>query len=504
MGPRSLHVMDATSSVSSEAARPERYGAVAGRTTVSFLLALLVLAAPAAPAEAAAPRVDFATYWGGSAYDDPLVARAPDGAVYLAGSTTSSDVPVKRPPFGSHGGRWDVWITKLSPDAERVRWSTYLGGRGVESLGEVAVDSSGNVLLVGSTNTGSLPSENAAQDRLAGNKDAFVTKLSPHGDVVFSTFLGGSEGDHATSVATDAAGSVYVHGYTFSPDFPTTPGAFKEESTHDSQDATLVELTPSGDVVYSTRLGGEDGSELGSDVAVDASGNAYVSGWTDAADFPTIDAAQASIGGSYDAYVAKVDPAGATLGFSTYLGGNDLEGGGALVETDEGVAVGLVTYSRDLDATGFQTSRGGARTDGYLALYSPDGALEATSYLGGEGSENVTAIGTDGAGGLYVAGATGSKDFPLKDPFQPRFGGRSDDSYYLADAFVTKVTTDLAEITWSSFFGGSRDDGAGAVSVTGGEVWVAGSTYSRDLPTRRALDRTFNGDSDGWLARVLE
>ena len=468
-----------------------------------MVLAALFAGAPAASVTQSdgAPRLRSATYWGGSLDDSAIVARAPDGSVYVAGTTNSRDLRADR-PRGSLGGRSAVYVTKLSEDAQRVRWSTYIGGRGVDSLADVTVDAGGNVLLVGSTNSPDFPLEGTASAALQGDKDAFVTKLSGSGEIVFSTLHGGTEGDHATAVATDAAGAVYVHGYTFAEDFPTTPGALKEDTTAESQDATLVKLTPSGEVVYSTRLGGEAGGELGQDVAVDAAGSAYVSGWTDSEDFPTAAAAQDEYGGAYDAYVAKVDPAGAALEFSTFLGGVDLEGGGFLAQTGDGVAVALTTYSRELAATGFQQRSGGDR-DAYVALFSFDGALEETSYLGGRRAEDVTGIAA-GSDALYVVGSTASGDFPLRHAFQRRFGGRSTHNPYMAEAFVTKVATDLSTVTWSSFFGGGRDDGAAAVAVTDGGVWVAGTTYSRDLGVRRALDPTWNGASDGWLARVVE
>ena len=468
-----------------------------------MVLAAFFTGAPAPPVAQsdASPRLRSATYWGGSLDDFAIVARAPGGSVYVAGTTTSRDLRAER-PRGSRGGRLDVYVTKLSEDARRVRWSTYVGGRGIDSLADVTVDDGGDVLLVGSTNSSDFPLEGAASEGLQGDKDAFVTKLSGSGEIVFSTLHGGTEGDHATAVAADAAGAVYVHGYTFAEDFPTTPGALKEETTTESADATLVKLTPSGEVVYSTRLGGEAGGELGQDVAVDAGGSAYVSGWTDSEDFPTASAAQDAYGGAYDAYVAKVSPAGAALEFSTFLGGTDQEGGGFLVETGDGVAVALTTYSRELAVTGFQQRIGGER-DAYLALLSSDGALGETSYLGGRRAEDVTGIAA-GSDGLYVVGSTGSVDFPLRHAFQRHFGGRSDDDFYLAEAFVTKVAPDLSALAWSSFFGGGRDDGAAGVAVTDGGVWVAGTTYSRDLPARRALDPTWNGASDGWLARVVE
>jgi hypothetical protein len=443
-----------------------------------------------------------ASYRGGSEADFTRVLVAPGGSVYLAGTTTSEDLPLKRPAMRRQG-RYDAWVTKLRRDGERVLYSTYLGGRGHDVLADATVDAAGNLILVGSTNSDDFPTKNAFSEQVWGGKDGYVTKLSPSGDVVFSTFYGGTEGDFATAVDVDAAGSVYVHGYTFSSDFPTTEGALKPSDGEEGQDATVVKLTPEGEVVYATQLGGS-GAELGYDVEVDAAGNAYLSGWTDSADFPVVEAGQPEIGGSYDAYVSKLDASGTRLEFSTFLGGRDLEGGGYLAERPEGgVAVALETFSHGLPATGYQERFGGGKEDSYLALLAPEGGpVEAATYLGGSRGDHVQDLDVGADGALYAVGGTGSPDFPVKRAFQRRFGGRSRDDYYLGDAFLAKLSSDLSTLVYGSYLGGSRDDGAASLNTVEGGAWLSGVTYSRDFPTKRAHDPSWNGDSDAWFARV--
>lgn len=468
-----------------------------------LLTLLLLLPAPASYREAAppSPGIDYSSYLGGSGDESLEIAAAPDGSVYVAALTTSRDLPVRG--GSAAGARYDVWIAQLSPDGRRLRWSTYLGGREVDTLGGLAADPSGGVVVVGSTNSADFPQRGPGPGSVSGDKDGFVTKLSAAGEIVFSTLHGATEGDHATAVEVDATGTSYVLGYTFSEDFPTTPGTLKTDSPAESADATLVKLTPAGTVVYSTRLGGEEGGELGYDVALAPDGSAYVSGWTDSEDFPTVDAAQSEYAGAYDAFVARIDSAGSALEFSTFLGGKDLEGGGFLAPAGDGIAVGLTTYSRDLETTGFQSSGGGGKNDTYLATFSSDGALRHASYLGGAGTENVTGL-VAANGGLYVAGSTGSEDFPVRRAFQRRFAGRSTDDPYLAEGFLSKVTEDLSTLTYSTFVGGSRDDGVDGMAAGPDGVWLSGTAYSRDFPTEQARDRTWNGGSDGWLARIVE
>lgn len=480
---------------------------------IPILIALLLLGVPGsaaiAPAENddgdARPRLARSSYWGGSGDDYAVVRRAPDGALYLTGTTTSRDLFLKRALTEKRGKRADAWITKLSRNGRRVRYSTYLGGRGLDGVADAVVDDAGNLIVVGSTNSPDFPLKNPVDGELTGSKDGFVTKLSPSGKVLFSTFLGGSGGDHLTAVDAGAAGAVYVHGYTFSSDFPTTPGALKPATEVESQDATVAKLSPDGELVYSTRLGGEESSELGYDIVVDAAGSAYVSGWADADDFPTVNAVQPEHAGSYDAYVAKIDPTGSALGFSTFLGGSREEGGGLLSERPGGgVAVALVTESRGLASGGFQDAYGGGRSDVYVALLSSDGSeIDAASYLGGSGNEEVRAVVAEPTGDLYVVGSTGSTDFPLKEPFQRRFGGKSKHNPYLAEGFVSSLSADLSALSFSSYLGGSRDDGVTSLATTtGGAAWLAGTTYSRDFPTRRGRDRSWNGGSDAWFAKI--
>lgn len=452
-------------------------------------------------------RLVRSSYAGGSGDDYALLRRGPDGSIYLVGTTDSRDLFLKRPLMKKRGNRSDAWITKLSRDGRRVRYSTYLGGSGLDGVGDAVFDDAGNLIFVGSTNSADFPVKNAVGDGLSGAKDAFVVKLSPSGRIVFSTLLGGSSGDHAMAVDADAAGAIYVHGYTFSPDFPTTPGTLKPATEDDSQDATVVKLSPQGELVYSTRLGGEESSELGYDLVVEPAGSAYVSGWTDSDDFPTVNAVQPEYGGSYDAYVAKLDATGSALEFSTFLGGKREEGGGFLTERpDGGVAVGVATDSRDLAADGFQNAYGGGRSDVYVALLSGDGSeVEAATFLGGSGNEDVRGLHSDAHGGLYVVGSTGSRDFPVKAAFQRRFGGKSKHSPYLADGFVSKLSSDVAAVSFSSYVGGGRDDGASSVTVDErGGAWMGGVTFSRDFPTRRGRDDSWNGGADAWFARIRE
>jgi hypothetical protein len=212
-----------------------------------------------------------------------------------------------------------------------LAYSTYLGGSLGAVGGTIAVDGAGNAYVGGATISADFPTTAGAFDTSYNGGifegDAFVTKFNPTGSaLVYSTYLGGSN-DDGGGIALDAAGNVYLTGETSSTDFPTTPGAFQTAYGGGFTDAFVAKLDPTGSaLVYSTYLGGS-GRERGIGIARDAAGNAYVTGDTDSVDFPTTAGAfQTAFGGVRDAFVTKLDPAGAALVYSTYLGGSDDDG----------------------------------------------------------------------------------------------------------------------------------------------------------------------------------
>jgi len=249
----------------------------------------------------------------------------------------------------------------------------------------VAVDSAGNAYVTGYTSSPNFPTANALQPTFGGGfgtVDAFVAKLNATGSaLVYSTFLGGSSSDVAYGIAVDSAGNAYATGYTRSSNFPTV-NAFQPTPSSSNQTAFVAKLNATGSaLVYSTFLGG-GGQEQGAGIAVDSAGNAYVTGYTASANFPMVNAFQATLGGGIDAFVAKLNATGSALVYSTFLGGT----GGVFGGAEEG-----------------------------------------------------TGIAVDSAGNAYVTGYTASSNFPAVNAFQPTFGG------YI-DAFVAKITSQDAPV----------------------------------------------------------
>jgi len=385
-----------------------------------------------------------------------------------------------------------------------LAYSTYLGGNVfTEGLG-IAVDAGGNAYVTG----GAIPvfptTAGAFDTSPNGDQDVFVTKLNPAGSaLVYSTLIGGSGLDAARGIALDASGAVYVIGETQSSDFPTTPGAFVTTSTPGSN-AFVAKLDATGStLVYSTFLRGSNGADVGRGIAVDASGAAYVIGETNAPDFPTTTGAFQTVfaGGSLgDAFVTKLNAAGSALVYSTFLGGSgDDQGFGIAVDANGAAYVTGATRSSDFPTTpgGFRTSFGGLR-DAFVAKLDATGStLVYSTFLGGADDDIGQGIAVDATGAAYVSGGTRSVDFPATaGAFRTSLAG-------LGDAFVTKLNAAGSALVYSTFLGGSDEDGGGVLALdAAGAVYVTGNTASFDFPTTEGAFATINNRGDAYVTKL--
>ena len=297
-------------------------------------------------------------------------------------------------------------------------YSTYLGGSGFDQGLGIAVDGTGQAYVTGSTTSTNFPTATPLQATNAGGDDAFVTKLNAAGtSLLYSTWLGGSSNDIGTSIAVDATGQTYVTGVTSSTNFPTTSPF--QATFAGSQDAFVTKLSATGtSLLYSTYLGGS-GSDNGTSIAVDATGQAYVTGMTDSTNFPTANPIQATFAGSEDAFVTKLNAAGASLLYSTYLGGD--QGFGIAVDT---AGQAYVTGPTDFPtATPLQATKAGGRDAFVTKLNAAGASLLYSTYLGGNGFDEGRGIAVEATGQAYVTGRTGSTDFPTVTPLQATLAG---------------------------------------------------------------------------------
>jgi len=455
----------------------------------------------------------WSTYLGGAAYDIAYaVAADVSGTVYLAGETASADFPLRHAYQTTHGAAtFNAFVTRLAADGRTLLYSSLLGGSVMDFAHGIAVDGVGHADVAGLTQSPDFPTTASAYQRTIGGancpysqfsfnpppcQDAFVaafdTNASGAASLPYSSFFGGVGNDNAEGLARDGAGRVYVTGTENSTNFPTKGGLATQAGT---AYVAAFDPTRSGtaSLVYSTRLGGDNGHA----VAADTRGDVYVAGSTSAANAPTTPgAAQPAPGGGLDAYVLTLNPAGNAVVYGTYLGGSSSDSayGIALDPAGDAYVTGS-TLSSDFPtmANAPQRMYGGGQSsygDVFVTELSPAGTARVYStYLGGSGDEYGRGIAVDSAGSAYVTGPTNSPNYPTSSPLQGSFAGPS------YDAFVTKLLAPRSgDIPWHPHqrinVGGAFDV---AIDLADGHADI--STHDLAIPGRGpdlVVDRTWD------------
>lgn len=419
----------------------------------------------------------FSTYIGGRNSGDKGAAIAVDkaGNVYFTGETNSLNFPLVNSAQPIYRGNTDAFVCKLSIDGNVLIYSTTWGGTLQDVAHGIALDQFDNAYITGRTDSTNFPTKNPLQAALKGTRDVFISKFSPDGASLYSTYLGGDlaptvgrDEEAGYSIAVDAMANIYVTGFTTSPGFPVV-GAI-QPTFAGVEDAFVAKLNAAGSaLVYSTFLGGNRAEEARA-IAVDPLGNAYITGYTFSLDFPTVNALQRIYGGSVDAFVTKLNATGSALIYSTFLGGNGAENTGLIADITPvgGIAVdnfGNAYVTGKTESANFPVVRAiqsslRGDNDAFVAKIDPAGSeLIYSTYLGstftGDNGfdERGLDIAVDTFGNAYVTGQVLKNDFPTMLPAQPNFGGG------LSDAFIIKISAPdiatIATVSAASFTSGS-------------------------------------------------
>jgi len=446
------------------------------------------------------PVLSFATYLGGKA-DDAAYAVALDssGNVYIGGYTQSTDFPTSIGAYrvALNGQSTDVFVTKLNPTGTAILYSTLIGGSGNESALGLVVDSGGNAYMTGTTSSYDFPTTAGSLSPLRNNASIFVTKLNAAGTgLVYSTYLGAGYNDFAGGIAIDSAGNAYVVGSTYGS-FPVTTGAFSTDITHGvpnsyGTDAFVAKLNSTGSaLVYATYLGGT-GYETATGVTLDLSGQAYITGNTTSADFPTsatsFQKTYPFTGYGYYAsgsgYVVCLNSAGAALTYSTYLGGsNGTDPKAIALDAGQNAYVVGQTGSTDFPTTPGSFSASLANPGhGFLSKLNYVGtALVYSTFLGGSGTETINNVAVDSAGSALVTGITNSTNFPITPgsfPLSPTA------DYPNTGLFLTKFNPGGSSVLYSTFFGPSGQSNVRSLALdNSGNPVMAGNTTSKTMAT---------------------
>lgn len=461
------------------------------------------------------PTLVYSTFLGGSGFDQAnAIAVDSSGNAYIGGYTRSGNFPVTGGAFQtSQAGGQNAFVTKLNPTGTALVYSTYLGGSDSDADIGITVDSAGDAYLCGISQSSDFPTTPGAfQTTVPGGNPAFVTKLDATGSaLIYSTYLGGSgAASYANSIAVDSSGNTYVTGFATSSDFPTSPGAFQTGCV-DTNDAWVAKLNSSGSgLIYSTYLcGGGVGSF--SAIALDAAGDAYVTGGADA-NFPTTPGAfQTSFSGSStNVFVTKVNPNGSGLIYSTLIGGSNRDLAYAIALNGSGNAyVGGITYSSDYPTTpgAFQTTSTESQGPFVTELNASGSALVYSTYLLASGvGDSVTGIAVDGAGDTFVTGNQHTNNFPVTaNAIQPTYNPDSNPN--ATNGFITEIAPGGSSLLFSTYLGGTgeSENFAGLALDSSDNVYVVGSTLGSpdDFPTTPgAYQTTYGGGGDAFVAKI--
>ena len=472
------------------------------------------------------------TYIGGSAADGswPSSVFAFDefGNIFAVGMTASSDFPVTAGAFDEsfNGGDGDVYIAKLSPDGQTLLAATFVGGSGHDSGRAAWFGSDDYLYIAGNTESTDFPVSticydgdyNGGSTSPYGSGDGFVIRINTElTEVSAATYLGGSGHDIINKIIRDAAGRIIIAGQTNSVDFPTTLGAYSTTIIPGGdfgEDAFVAILNSDLSALTAATYLGGSGDDFCEGLVIGQDGSIYISGWERSTDFPTTEGAydRSYNGFSYDSFVSKFSGDLSTLMASTYLGGSSWEFIYAMAgDADDNIFVAGHTASTDfpVSASAYDNSYNGEQgpnqgDDVFISrLDSELSRLDASTYLGGGKWENAYGLVVNATFGVMVSGSTSSLDFPVGvNPMQGQFAGGSK---YSGDGFVSSLNLNLSELTGSTYFGGSGDDGGQWIMFKDAQtIGFSGFTASTDFPvTSNAFQMTFQGGaSDVFIALI--
>ncbi len=440
------------------------------------------------------PKLNFSTYLGGNETDRGNdIAVTEDGSCYVTGATRSADFPILNASY-NFVNNTDAFVAKFSANGELL-WSTFLGGSIWDICYAIAVGSDGSCYVIGDTESNDFPTLNAYNSTFSGFHDAFITKFSSSGSLLWSTYLGGNDYEYCRGVAVANDGSCYITGSTKSSDFPT-------KNAHDNSyngglkgDAFVSKFSASGSLLWSTYLGGASWDEA-KGIIVASDNSCYITGYTTSTDFPTLNAYDSTIEGT-DAFVTKFSANG-IIQWSTFLGGSNLDKGIGIATAFNGYCyIAGFTYSSDFPTKNAYDETINGDDDVFITKFSKRGSLLWSTFLGGSDSDRVHDIAVRGDDSCLVVGDTRSDDFPMLNAYDSAYGGTS-------DAFVGRFNSS-GSLLWSTFLGGSdSDNGWGIAFASDGSCFVTGDTRSNDFPTENAYGYILGGSSDAFVTKFVD
>jgi hypothetical protein len=469
------------------------------------------------------PALFFSGFIGGSGSDMGRgVAVDSAGNAYVTGYTESTGISFPQnvgPDLDHHhGGGGDAFVAKVTPTGTLV-YCGYIGGSGAEAGFGIAVDSSGNAYVTGVTTSteATFPVQNVGADldhHHGGNGDAFVAKVNATGTaLIYAGYIGGSgsEFDFAGGIAVDASGNAFVAGSTDSSDLTASVLVGPDLTYNEGGDAFVAKVDASGAFLsYAGYIGG-GGLDRGHGIAVDSSGNAYVSGYTESSEvispgyspFPAQVGPDLTYNGGGDAFVAKVNASG-TFEYAGYIGGSNSElsqFSGIAVDSSGHAYVTGHTESNNLIPLQIVGPLGTYNLggDAFVVKVDATGAsLERAAYIGGSGGEYGTGVAVDYLDNAYVVGGTTSNEtsFPAYSGPDLIYDGGP------GDAFVAKVNADFMAFSYAGYVGGSGQEMGFGIAVFGDNAFITGYSTGANFPLWQGPGGYKGGMNDAFVARI--
>lgn len=412
------------------------------------------------------PVLDYSAYLGGSEKDQGhAIAIDGNGDTYIIGSTRSLNFPTQNANQVNNAGEQDVFVSKVSADGSQLIYSTYIGGSDKDSGTSIAVDAQGYAYLTGNTESKDFPTQNPVQAELAGEQDAFIAKLSQDGSqLLYSSYYGGSGEENSNDISINALGQIHIVGTTES-----------KSSESDSDDHETYEKDSDD----------HEESEKESDEHEELQNKPL----------PLKNAFQDKASGEDDVFIAKFNEQGNGLIYATYLGGEKSDEASAITLDPQG----QVYIVGETESNNFPNASDvlNGEKDVFVTKLNADGSsIIFSRLLGGNNEDEGVDIELNNAGQIIVVGNTEStQGFPIVNALQGNYAGEQ-------DAFITKLSNDGSRLLYSSYFGGSNKEKVHAVSVDAqGNIYIAGETSSLDFPQQDAVQNHFGGERDAFIAK---
>ena len=416
--------------------------------------------------------ISFSSKFGGfrSDYGESVDTDSLDNII-LAGYTESDDFPTKNAFDNSfnddyyHYPKYDGFVTKFSKNGELL-WSTYLGGSDIDFGYVVAVDSSDNIIVTGCTESDDFPTNNAYDSIYNGDLEVFITKFSSNGTLLWSTYLGGIGEESGNAIDIDSNDNIIITGYTSSDDFPTL-NAY-DSSYNGGTDIFIAKFSTNGELLLSTYLGGSD-YESAKSITVDKNNSILLTGYTSSDDFPTLNAYDNTYNNGIDTFISKFS-SNCVMKWSTFLGGNSQDIGCSIVlDSLENIIITGNTLSNDFPKLLINYNFRLNLSNIFVSKFSQDGLLYWSTKLGGESNDYCYNAAIDTFDRIIITGETESINFPIVNALQQnKWGG--------VDCFITLFSSN-GFINSSTYFGGSEDDSCKDLAIDKeGNIIITGFT----------------------------